>query len=125
MPTAVPPTATTVLLPTPTVGPPTPIPTATPIGYSEFNGSGTVETDDFDSPPNLPWVIEWDAKGQGANSIVVTLMDSDSRTEIIELISDSGTGDIGGVNLVVGNIGRFFLRIEGSEVGWTIWIRQQ
>ncbi len=90
-----------------------------------FTGSGSVETELFSSPPSLPWVIEWEAEGVGANSITVTLMDPESRTEIIELVSDSGTGQIGGINLVVGNMGTFFLKVEGPESGWTIWVRQQ
>lgn len=124
VPTAVP-TATMTPTATPTQGPPTPIPTATPIGYSEFSGTGFLDTEEFSSPPNLPWVIEWEAEGSGANSINVSLMDPLTKGEIIELVADSGTGQIGGINLVVGNIGTFFLRIDGPEAGWKIWIRQQ
>jgi len=119
------PTSTVTPAATPTIGPPTPIPTATPIGFSEFSGNGSAETKNFISPPRLPWLIEWDAKGQGANSITVTLMDPESKTAVNELVSDSGTGDIGGVNLVVGNLGTFYLKVEGPESGWTIWITQQ
>ena len=121
----VPPTATTVPTVTPTVGPPTPTPTATPIGYSAFTGNGNVETAVFDSPPNLPWVIEWEAQGVGANTITAMLVDPEDGSELIEIVNDSGTGQIGGINLVVGNMGTFFLRIEGPESGWSIWIRQQ
>ncbi|MBN4064272.1 hypothetical protein JYU04_00895 [Dehalococcoides mccartyi] len=70
-------------------------------------------------------MIEWVAEGVGANSITVTLMDPDSKTEIIELVSDSGTGQIGGVKLVVGNLGVFYLKVDGPASGWTIWITQQ
>lgn len=89
-----------------------------------FTGNGTADTGTFVSPPNLPWVIEWDAKGPGANSIVVTLYDPETGEALNEIINDSGTGDIGGVNLVPGNKGTFYLRVEGPETGWTIWIRQ-
>ncbi|MDP6668134.1 MAG: hypothetical protein QF357_12190 [Dehalococcoidia bacterium] len=130
VPTAVPtstplPTATTTPIVTPTTGPPTPTPTATPEGFSMFTGSGTVETESFLSPQHLPWVIEWVAEGIGPNSITVTLWDPEGRIELIEVISDTGTGQIGGTNLVVGNMGTFYLLVEGPEAGWTIWIRQQ
>ena len=70
-------------------------------------------------------MIEWEAEGQGANMIKVTLMDPNDGSELIELINDSGTGQIGGINLVVGNMGDFYLKIEGPDSGWSIWIRQQ
>ena len=95
VPTAVPtvpPTSIVVPTVTPTVASPTPVPTATPIDYSIFTGTGFVETETFDSPPRLPWLIEWVAEGVGANSITVTLMDPESRTELIELVSDTGIG---------------------------------
>ena len=110
---------------TPTTGPPTPTPTATPIGYSAFTGNGNAETEIFDSPPNLPCVIEWEAQGEGANTNTAMLVDPEYGSELIELINDSGTGQIGGINLVVGNMGTFFLRIEDPDSGWKIWIRQQ
>ena len=89
-----------------------------------FSGNGTIDTAIFDAPPNLPWLIEWAAEGTGANAIVVTLMDPDSNTEVNVIISDTGTGQIGGVNLVVGNMGTFYLKVEGPDAGWKIWIRQ-
>ena len=90
-----------------------------------FSGSGTVDTATFVSPPRLPWLIEWEAEGTGPNSIIVTLMDPDSRTEVNEVVSDTGTGQIGGVNLVFGNMGTFYLKVEGPDDGWKIWITQQ
>ena len=90
-----------------------------------FSGNGTADTAIFDSPPNLPWLIEWEARGAGPNSIVVTLMDPYNGSELIELVSDSGTGQVGGVNLVWGSMGTFYLKIEGPEAAWKIWIRQQ
>jgi len=105
---------------TPTVGPPT----ATPIGYSAFAGNGNVETDNFASPPNLSWVIEWEAQGTGTNTITVMLVDPEDGAEFIEIVNDSRTGQIGGSKLVVGNKGTFFLRVEGPESGWKTWIRQ-
>ena len=70
-------------------------------------------------------MLEWEAQGVGANTIIVTLMDPNDDSGLIEIVNDSGTGQIGGINLVVGNMGTFFLRIEGPESGWSIWIRQQ
>ena len=134
-PTAVPTTVTTptpkpyvpnyVPSPTPTLVPPTPTPSATPIGYASFSGKGTADTNSFRSPPRLPWAIEWDAKGEGANTITVSLMDPGSETEVNEVINDVGNGPLGGVNLVIGNTGTFYLHIEGPLDGWTIWVRQQ
>ncbi len=113
----------------PTPVPPTPLPTetpsATPIGYSMFMGAGTMETGQFRSPPNLPWMIEWETQGEGSNSITVTLMDPESRTEVNEIVTDVGSGPLGGVNLVWGNMGTFYLKVEGPDAGWKIWIRQQ
>jgi|GEM_PF-1970951 hypothetical protein len=123
VPTAVP-TSTPVPIVTPTLGPPTPTPTATPIGYSAFTGSGTVETESFTSPSRLPWLVEWEAKGTAANSIEIFLMDPESGTEVNMIVDDSGTGQIGGANLVQGNIGTFYLRVEGPDAGWEIWIYQ-
>ncbi len=120
-----PPTATPVPTSTPTPAPPTAVPTATPIGFSIFTGNGTVETAIFETPPRLPWLIWWEAEGTGPNSIVVTLMDPDTQTEITELISDSGTGQIGGANLFWANMGTFYLKIEGPDAGWKVWITQQ
>ncbi len=127
-PTATPvPTSTPTPTPTstPTPAPPTVIPTATPIGYSIFTGNGTVETAIFETPPRLPWIIWWEAEGTGPNSIVVTLMDPDSQTAITEIISVSGTGQIGGAKLFWANMGTFYLKIEGPEAGWEVWITQQ
>ncbi|MCZ6538526.1 MAG: hypothetical protein O6922_01700 [Chloroflexi bacterium] len=90
-----------------------------------FSGNGTVDTAIFDSPPNLPWLIEWEAHGAGQNSIVVTLMAPDNGSELLELVSDSGTGQIGGVNLVWGSMGAFYLKVEGPDTGWNVWVRQQ
>ncbi|MCH8116382.1 MAG: hypothetical protein IIB25_13000 [Chloroflexi bacterium] len=90
-----------------------------------FSGNGAGDTAIFVSPPNLPWMIEWEAEGTGPNSIVVTLMDPDNGSEILEIVSDSGTGQVGGVNLVWGSMGTFYLKIEGPEAAWKIWIRQQ
>jgi len=90
-----------------------------------FTGNGTAETSEFVSPPNLPWFIEWEAEGSGPNTITVTLMDPDSYTEVNVIVSDTGTAQIGGVNLVVGNIGTFYLMVEGPDAGWKIWITQQ
>ena len=90
-----------------------------------FSGNGTVDTATFDSPPNLPWLIEWEARGAGQNSIVVTLMDPYNGSELLELVSDSDAGQIGGVNLVWGSMGTFYLKVEGPDDGWKIWITQQ
>jgi hypothetical protein len=70
-------------------------------------------------------LIEWETKGVGANTITVSLMDPESSTEVKELVNDSGTGEIGGVNLVIGNLGTFYLHIEGPVEGWTVSVRQQ
>jgi hypothetical protein len=70
-------------------------------------------------------VIEWEAQGVGVNTITVTLMDPNDDSGLIDIVNDSGTGQIGGINLVVGNIGTFFLRIEDPDSGWKIWNRQQ
>ncbi|MEE8046002.1 MAG: hypothetical protein V3T49_04105 [Dehalococcoidia bacterium] len=118
------PTATTIPTATPTIGPPTPIPTPAPVGYSFFAGKGTDETDVFVSPPQLPWIIEWEAEGTGPNILNVTLMDPHSDTVVNGIVDDSGTGQIGGANLVPGNMGSFYLLVEGPEEGWTIWIYQ-
>ena len=72
----------------------------------------------------MPWIIEWVAEGTGANSINVTLKDPESDTEVNNLVDDSGTGQIGGAKLVPGNLGTFFMLVEGPEAGWTIWIYQ-
>jgi hypothetical protein len=124
-PTAAPPLPNYVPTPIPTPVPPTPTPTATPIGFALFSGEGTVDTGIFTSPPRLPWLIEWETKGVGANTITVSLMDPESSTEVKELVNDSGTGEIGGVNLVIGNLGTFYLHIEGPVEGWTVSVRQQ
>jgi len=100
----VPPTATIIPTVTPTVWPPT----STPIGYSVFTGNGNVETAVFDSPPNLPWGIEWVAQGEGANTFKAMLVDPEDGTE-----------------LVYGNMVTFYLRVEGPESGWSIWVSQQ
>jgi hypothetical protein len=52
-------------------------------------------------------------------------MDPDTQTEITELISDSGTGQLGGAYLFWANMGTFYLKIEGPDAGWKIWITQQ
>jgi hypothetical protein len=62
--------------------------------------------------------------GTGANSIKVTLMDPESRTDVNVIVDDSGTGQIGGANLVQGNMGTFYLLVEGPDTGWEIWIYQ-
>jgi len=90
-----------------------------------FSGTGPGDTPEFDSPPFAPWVIEWESDGTGFNSIIVRLMAPDNRLEIREIVNDTGTGQIGGANLIVGNLGRFFLRVEGPGADWKIWITQQ
>ena len=52
-------------------------------------------------------------------------MDPDELTEIVELVSDSGTGQIGGANLFWANMGTLYLKIDGPDAGWKIWITQQ
>tara|TARA_B100000470_G_C19662152_1_gene333612 strand:+ start:371 stop:550 length:180 start_codon:yes stop_codon:yes gene_type:complete len=54
----------------------------------------------------------------------VTLKVPGSDTVVNNIVDDSGTGQIGGANLVKGNMGTFFLLVEGSEEGWTVWIYQ-
>jgi hypothetical protein len=54
----------------------------------------------------------------------VTLKDPESDTVVNNIIDDSGTSQIGGANLVKGNMGTFFLLVEGPEEGWTVWIYQ-
>ena len=90
-----------------------------------FSGFGPGDTEEFDSPPLAPWLIEWESEGTGPNSIIVSLMAPDNREEIREIVNDTGTGQIGGAKLVIGNLGRFFLHIEGPQAGWKIWITQQ
>lgn len=51
-------------------------------------------------------------------------MESVDSTEILEIVNATDSGPIWGINWVVGNMGRFYLRVEGPEEGWTIWIRQ-
>ena len=90
-----------------------------------FSGTGSGDTAEFVSPPLQPWLIEWVSEGNGPNTIVVSLMAPDNREEIREIVNDTGTGQIGGVNLVIGNLGSFFLHIEGPQGEWKIWITQQ
>ena len=52
----------------------------------------------------------------------VTLKVPGSDTVVNNIVDDSGTGQIGGASLVKGNMGTFFLLVEGSEEGWTVWI---
>ncbi len=49
--------------------------------------------------------------------VYTLLVDPEDGSELIEIVSDSGTGQIGGINLVVVNTGTFFLRIERPESG--------
>lgn len=69
-------------------------------------------------------IIEWEAEGSGSNTMNVTLKDPESDTVVNNIVDDSGTGQIGGANLVKGNMGTFFLLVEGPEEGWTVWIYQ-
>ena len=70
-------------------------------------------------------MIWWEAEGVGSNTIVVTLMDPDNGSELIELVRNTGTGQIGGAQIVYGNMGTFYLKVEGPDAGWQIWIKQQ
>lgn len=111
-PTAIPPTATAV--PAPAIG-----------EVTRLTGSGSGNSDVFWSPTRLPWVVEWDARGTGSNAVVLTLMDPDGDIELVELVSDSGTGQVGGLIWVHGNMGKYYVRVEGAEAEWTIRIRSQ
>ena len=84
-----------------------------------------MDTTSFQSPPRLPWLVEWQSEGTGPNSITVSLMDPDNGSEVNMIVDQSGTGELGGVNLVLGNTGTFYLHVEGPEAGWTVWIQQQ
>jgi len=90
-----------------------------------FSGSGTANTEVFDSPPKLPWVIDWVAEGTGPNSMVVTLMDPDNDSELLEIVSKTGNGQLGESSLIWGSMGTFYLKVEGPDAGWQIWIKQQ
>jgi len=57
--------------------------------------------------------------------MVLTLMDPDGDIELLELVSDSGFGQVGGLTWVQGNMGKYYVRVEGAEGAWTIWIRPQ
>ncbi|MDA1279749.1 MAG: hypothetical protein O3B95_06850 [Chloroflexi bacterium] len=137
---ALPPTSTPAPQPTSTPSPtatsqpptPTPVPaTATVIpaptfnGHIELTGKGWGETPIFMAPANQPWVLEWDVRGTGSNSISVRLFDATGPYEMHELMSDSGTGQLGGATLIYGVVGKIFLRVEGPKDDWTLWIRQQ
>lgn len=52
-------------------------------------------------------------------------MDPNDDSELIVLVDGSGTGQIGGTELVYGNMGTFYLKIEGPDDDWSVWIRQQ
>ncbi|MCI0833996.1 MAG: hypothetical protein J4O01_07885 [Chloroflexi bacterium] len=79
----------------------------------------------FDSPPKLPWIIDWVAEGTGPNSMVVTLMDPDNGSVVLEIVSKSGNGQLGESALIWGSMGTFYLQVEGPDAGWTIRITQQ
>ncbi len=88
-----------------------------------LTGYGSGDSAVFVSPAHLPWEIEWLSEGTGPYTFVMTLMDADGNVEIVELVSDSGNGPLGGVVFIFGNMGTFYLRVEGPEAGWTIWVR--
>ena len=130
--TAIPPTATSMPAPTsqpaiPTAIPPTATAIAAPAlgGTTQLTGSGSGNSDVFWSPKRLPWVVEWDIRGIGSRAMVLTLMDPDGNIELVELVSDSGTGRVGGLTWVHSNMGKYYVRVEGAEADWTIWIRPQ
>ncbi len=101
----------------------TPVPAPAPAQSLALTGSGSGDTASFESPSHLPWEIEWQVDGTGINSVVLTLMDADGDAELAEIISDTGSGPLGGVTLIFGNMGTFYVKVEGTEADWTIWVR--
>jgi hypothetical protein len=91
-------------------------------------GVGSGNSDAYWSPTRLPWLFEWDAIGTGPQNKVFTLMDPDGDIEVLELVSDSGSGQLGGLVWIHGNMGKFYVRFEGfegAEDSWTVWISPQ
>lgn len=121
------PTATIAVSATPTVISPTATAIAAPVANEVIQLTGTDDGGSavFWSPKRLPWVVEWDAWGAGSSAVVLTLMDPDGDIEVVELVSDSGSGQVGGLTWVHGNMGKFYVRVEGVEGDWEIWVRPQ
>jgi hypothetical protein len=121
--TPVPATATTVPTSTPVPATQTPVPAPAPAGFVTITGSGNSDSASFVSPGHLPWELDWQVKGEGPNTFTVWLVDADGDVLLSQLFSETGTGQIGGVHFVYGNMGTFYLRVQGTMTDWTFWIR--
>lgn len=50
-------------------------------------------------------------------------MDEDNDELLDDIVSDTGSGPLGGATLVYGNMGTFYVSVSGTDSDWTIWIR--
>ena len=57
--------------------------------------------------------------------MAVTLMDPGNDTELLEIVSKTGNGQLGETSLIWGSMGTFYLKVEGPDAGWQIVIKQQ
>ncbi|MBM3940212.1 MAG: hypothetical protein FJ318_04860 [SAR202 cluster bacterium] len=103
---------------------PTPTPTPVPIVIASFTGTGSQTTATFRTS-NSPWKLQWNATSNNVTSTFnVELIDNNSRP-IRSFVSDAVIRAKSGSTMVYGQVGRFYLQVDGplaAQGSWTVSI---